>query len=428
MVRNGVILLLAVCGFSAFGEDGRSPINRDLPNWLSLGFESRYRSEGNRGLNFVDGADQDFLLQRLRFSVGVRPAHWIQFFGEAQDSRAFHIPKNAANTRDTLDLRQAYVDIGDEQGFWDLKAGRQAMAFGSERLIGASDWTNVARVFDGVRLGIHHGKDRVDLFATSVVNADPDNWDHHTEGNNLFGAYASLGSLIPGSKVEPYYLYRVSHVFAGEVGQTGHYDSSTYGARAAGAVAKVWTYETELVGQSGAIGAAPLRAWAFEGQLNRQLGHFRWKPNAGVEYNYASGDKRRGDNQVNTFDQLYPTNHSKYGLVDQQGRRNAENVRLMFRLKPRSWLMVGADETWLYLASRNDALYAAGGGVLVAPVAGGARYTDVGREWNLMTEVTKSRYFTFGGQGGILSPGQFLRAYSPGAHRGFYAFYLNARI
>jgi len=51
----------------------RGPINDNLPSWLTLGVQERLRSEGQHGIGFTEGKNEDFLYQRFRFSVGVRP-------------------------------------------------------------------------------------------------------------------------------------------------------------------------------------------------------------------------------------------------------------------------------------------------------------------------------------------------------------------
>jgi len=136
------------------------------------------------------------------------------FFGEFQDARAVNLPVQGAGIRDEADIRQAYVRIGQEGGWWDVKAGRQKMAFGSERVIGAGEWGNTARVFDAVRLGIHHKNDRVDIFSSSVVVNNSKDLDHHMDGDNLHGVYGSFSSWLKGSKIEPYLLLRANHRFA----------------------------------------------------------------------------------------------------------------------------------------------------------------------------------------------------------------------
>lgn len=408
----------------------RSFLNEELktPQWMDVNVQARWRSEGQHEIGFIDGNDQDFLLQRLRMSLTLRPTSWLTFYGEAQDARAFGAPSPDATQKDDLDLRQAYVDIGHESGWWNVKAGRQVLAFGSERLIGGSDWTNTARVFDAVKLGIHHGANRVDLFSSSVVGNSQSQWDHRRAGDDLHGAYASLGSLIPHAKVEPYVLWRLSPSFAAGPGATGKYHSWTYGARVAGGYPDGWNFEGELLGQAGNVAGQSLSAWGAEAQIRKQFVTTVWKPSILAEFNFASGDRHPNDGKINTLDQLYPTNHSIYGIVDVVGRRNTKNIRAGYWIQPRNWLTLKAEGEEIWLASRYDGLYSAGGALSIAPVLDGAKSTHVGGEIDGLAEIKLSRHYSIGIQGGHLFAGGFIQRYSPGAGRGFYALWVDFRL
>ncbi len=427
-VRLWLPAVFLMTGSILLAQDSRTLLNRSMPNWLDLGVQARWRPEGQRAIGFQEGAGQDFFNQRYRFSVGIKPTPWLKFFGEFQDSRAPGLEHQAGNVRDVTELRQAWVDIGNEGGWWDLKAGRQPLAFGSDRVVGASEWGNVPRVFDAVRLGIHHGSDRVDFFASSVVRSDADAPDHHQQGNNLHGVYGSFGSWIHGSKIEPYLLWRSIPFAVDEMGRTGKADSYTYGLRSAGAITPKWVYEAEIIGQRGAIVSGALRSWAATAQAQRILGSLPWKPSLLAEYNYASGDRNPKDNTIGTFDQLYPTNHSIYGVADQIGRRNTSNVRGGIWLRPHKSVLIKTEGHSFWLASRYDALYAANGAVSVPAVAGGAKYGHVGTEFDITGEVKLSRYYVFGAQFGHLFPGRFLETYTPGVGHAFYAVYLDIHL
>ncbi|MBI2687770.1 MAG: alginate export family protein [Acidobacteria bacterium] len=386
------LLILFFLSLTLGGQDVRGPLNEHLPSWITLGAQVRYRAEGLH--------DQNYLLERYRFDVGIQPLPWMAFFSEFQDARAAHMPIQDASVKDRVDLRQAYVRIGKEDGWWDVKAGRQRLVFGSERVIGASEWGNTARVFDAIKLAFHHKNDRFDVFSSSVVMNNPTAWDHHLDGNNLHGVYGSFGSWIKDSKVEPYVLLR-----------TGLRKGWTYGLRSAGRIGPKWTYETEALGQHS-------DQWAGLLQIQRHFRDFRWAPALVGETNYASGG----------LDQLYPTNHSIYGIADQIGRRNTKNVRGGIWLHPEKWLTLKGEGHFFWLADSHEGLYAASGAQTVAPVIGGAKYTDVGPELDLLADVKLSRFYDIGAQYGHLFPGKFLETYSNGAGRSFYAVFLDFHL
>ncbi|MCB1019961.1 MAG: alginate export family protein, partial [Acidobacteria bacterium] len=330
-------------------------LNAHTPSWLTVNAAARFRAEDYTGVNFEDGNNRGFLLQRYRLSAGIRITSWMSAFGEMQDAREAGAKNPNSGLKDSLDLRQAYLKLGTEKGFWDVTVGRQMLAFGSERIIGAGEWGNTARVFDAIKLGLHRGVDRVDFFSSSLVRNDVDNWDHHRDGDNLHGLYGAVRSLVPKSSLEPFVLYRVSPSFS-TAGASGHYDSWTYGFRAASAGTAKWSYEADILTQRGDIGPSRLESWGLTLIGKRKFPSVEWTPEASLEYDFASGDHNPDDGVVNTLDQIYPTNHGKYGVVDQIGRRNMKDAAVGLTVHPFDRLAIKTEGHSFWLANRNDAL------------------------------------------------------------------------
>lgn len=395
-------------------------MNTHLPRWATLHFESRVRLEGQHGEGFRAGSNSDFQLYRNRVSLALQPTGWLQLFGEVQDARSGGIDQPNGSVRDIMDVRQAFLRLGSEESWWKFKVGRQKIAYGTERIIGGAEWGNTARVFDAAFLTVGGKKDKVDFFAASVVVNDADAWDHHEPGNNLHGVWGSFGSWVPGAKVEPLLLFRTNH--------RARSNSWTGGLRSYGDLGKQWSFELEALRQTGSLPNRDLSAWAATLQAQRHFQQSVWSPTLVTEFNYASGDRNPNDGVVNTFDQYYPTNHGIYGLADQMGRRNTRNVRNGVWLRPRPWLTVRAEHHAFWLASRYDALYMFNGSVSIPAVAGGARATYVGREVDLSFDWKRSTHYSFGSQFGYFWSGSFVRQYSPGANRLFYALYMDFKL
>src|SRR6266403_2117275 len=125
-----------------------------LPYWLHIGGEYCDRVEGPTGIGFR-GTSDVYLLDRFRLKVAIQPKDWLKFYGEVQDSRIFfnHRIANANPFEDSWTLWQSYVQVGSSTSGWvDALAGRQALLFGDERVIGPSNWLNVGRTFDVARV------------------------------------------------------------------------------------------------------------------------------------------------------------------------------------------------------------------------------------------------------------------------------------
>jgi hypothetical protein len=390
-------------------------VNERLPKWIRLSGELRFREEGFFGNRFTDGNDDMYLLQRVRLGVDLQPLPWLRMFAQGQDSRVWFTDRaSPAPHRDSADLRQAWVQIGrGERAAVTLRAGRQELAFGEERLVGASNWGNTARTFDAVRLGLRRGGYHADVFASSVVVPRDHAFDRHTQGDNLHGIYGGIDTLIPEAVIEPYAFWRVSPAARGEMGVPGRLDSKTAGFRWNGKLPQNFEYTAEMALQRGSWAGDSVSAWAGFWRLGRLFNSIAWRPRVRLEVNHASGDSNPADGRHETFDVLYPTAHDKYGMTDQAGWKNISHIGIIGEFRPRRALVlqVKAHDRWL--ASARDGLYSAGGTLLVRDVSGRAG-THVGKEVDVQAIWTPAPNVQVGAGVGHMFPGRFLKQTTPG--------------
>jgi hypothetical protein len=180
-------------------------LNQRLSHWLKFGGEFRMRLESEDGIAYKPTNDT-YLLSQFRFNLTIQPTKWFTLFAETQDSRTFfnqHVP-DAVPFQNTWDIRQAYVQIGSSKEGWaDVVVGRQVFSFGDERVIGPSDWLNMGRTFDAVRLDLHHTGYRVSFFASSVALGVDGQMDHHQQGNTYTECTAALKMQSPAPPWSP---------------------------------------------------------------------------------------------------------------------------------------------------------------------------------------------------------------------------------
>ena len=171
-------------------------LNEYLPHWIQFGGQFRDRVESEDGLAYAPVNDV-YDLTQLRIGIYIQPTKWLEFVGVTQDSRVFfnHHVATGSPYQNIWDVREAYLKLGSStDGWFDVVAGRQMFSFGDERVIGPSDWLNMGRTFDTVRLDLHHPGVNVSIFAASVINAIDGQIDHHIEGNNLYGIYTGFSA------------------------------------------------------------------------------------------------------------------------------------------------------------------------------------------------------------------------------------------
>jgi hypothetical protein len=392
-------------------------INKALPAWLKFSGEYRMRLEGFDGGSFKANTKDAYALSRLRLNMRVAPTYWMRFQFQGQDAQAGgkNVKPDAPPFENTMDLRQAYIEFGKaEAAPVTLRVGRQELVFGEMRLIGHLNWTNTARSFDAARLTLVHKKVKADFFSASVVNLREATADKSSGGNDLHGAYFNITKVVPnGGVIEPYVMWRVARGTKTETNLPGRTSRSVFGARFLGKLPSNFDYNVEVVGEKGSVGSDDISAMASHATLGYTLAKLKKKPRLVAEYNYASGDKTPGDGKQETFDQLYPTGHDKYGLADQVGWKNIHDIRtgVEYKWTPKLTL-TGFYHNW-WLASKRDALYAASGAAVVK-VAAGTAGRHVGQELDAQMTYTVNAVMSIGAGYANIFPGEFLKKATPG--------------
>lgn len=379
-------------------------------SWLQFGGQFRDRAEGQVGFHYAP-TDDGYDLTQLRLGIYIQPVNWFKIVAVTQDSRVFfneEVP-NAPPYQNTWDIREAYLTIGNaESDGISATVGREILSFGDERVIGPSDWLNMGRTFDTARLDLHARDAKLALFAASVIVARDGVVDHHIEGNNLYGAYASFDKLIPHLTLEPYLFWRVAPAglrLAEKGSSLGSLDEITGGARLAGTTGPI-DFDVEMNRQTGSLGPKTIDAWA--GHWNSGYVFAKTaKPRLFAEYNYASGNKNPNGSTWGTHDAIYPSSHDKMDFADQFGWRNISDVRVGIQEQlGRLWTLSQlVDNVWL--ASKYDALYSSSGAVSVAahPLV---TSTHAGTELELIAECKQNKHITYGFGLAHLFPGAFL--------------------
>jgi len=391
-------------------------VNLDLPSWMRIGVEHRGRLEGFSNGGFADNREDLYWLNRFRVTARFAITPWLSAAVQAQDARVEG--RNGTITgapfRDQFDVRLAHVDIGNfDRSRYALRAGRQELVFGDQRLVGHGNWLNTARSFDAVRAVFRHRKMRVDGFAASVVAIQMDEINRSGAGNYFYGADAPLAVLPLGGVVEPYQFVRTTERLRTEAGAAGDLTSSTSGIRAAGRMSAQTDYNVESALQRGSLGTDTISAWAAHALVGRTIPIASKIYRVFGEYNFASGDKTPDDGVRGTFDQLYPTPHDKYGLADQVSWKNIHQLRAGLEMRPHAKLAIAGSYHSFWLASSTDALYSAGGAVL-ARIPSGAPDRHVGQELDIQATYTPSPRIQLHGGYAHMFTGAFLKAATPG--------------
>ena len=386
-------------------------LNQRLPSWIGFGLEERFRAEGMEHQSFQRD-DDNYLLNRWRFLMRIKPTSWLRIVGQMQDARAWlqQPPLQPPNTN-RFDLKLAYAEFGNPEQHWiSLRVGRQLINY-NNTLIANSEWRNQARSYDAVVANLHYDRYRVGIFAASVVIPMDEGISHHVEGNNIYGMYGSIDNFIaPSSTLEPFVLWRA----------TDHASEQAYGVRWKGLAFGNFDYSVEGIREAG----DKIDAWGSTDGIAYRFASVPWKPRVFTQYDYASGNKNPNGQVHGTFDTMYPTAHDRFGLSDQFGWQNIQAVRAGVTIEPHHRWTVTAQWLDFWLASATDSLYNTSGGSIVRNAQGTAG-THIGQEVDAYTWYEINRHVNLGTGIGHILPGHYLTMMEKGPSFTYPYFALN---
>lgn len=373
-------------------------------SWVTTGIELRTRSESYRNnlwggaaspddsylwlrvLPYADlhvGKARAFVQPILAYAVGVSPSA-----GPVDQTRA--------------DLLQGFAEV--DLGPVNLRAGRQMLSLGTERLVGTRYGPNVPLAFDGARADVAFGGARVSLLAMKPVQPGPRSFDDATsDAKALWGVYAALPEL------DIYYLGYRNHV-ARFGGQTGYEVRHSVGLRSHGTRGD-WHWNVEGVAQFGHFERQKIAAWTVGTEVGRSFPTLPLAPDATLRFNIVSGDGKPGDGRLGTFNALFPKG-KYFGELSPVGPTNivSVNPRLSGALSERVSFSLAAMAYWRY--SRADGVYDIPGNLVRA--AGDSSERFIGKEAEVTVAWQATPEWELSTSLSAFAPGAFIRETGPG--------------
>jgi hypothetical protein len=130
-------------------------------------------------------------------------------------------------------------------------------------------------------------------------------------------------------------------------------------------------YDAEFAFQTGEVRDLDLTSFAVHAGIGYTF-DTSWLPRLGLVYNYASGDSDPFDSEIETFQNLFPTNHKFYGQMDLFAWQNMHDIEVSFKFSPVKKVNVKAEYHAFWLANTHDVWYRANGVTPVRPLTAAA--------------------------------------------------------
>lgn len=386
------------------------PLDRGRSAYLTLGGQVRERVEGydpsfcglTGGSTFTSLATR--LLVDADLHVGTRFRTFVELGSYWEDGRE---PASRPFDVGDLELQQAFVDVvGVERSGTRLtvRAGRQELPVGTGRLVGIRDAANVRLSFDSVKTIWTRGPQTVvEAAAGRPVVPRKGAFASETSDREWFwyaDASRSFGARRPALEV-----FYVGRSLRGALYGTGVGDESRHsvGARVWGRPVP-WDYSVQAGYQLGSFGSADIRAWGVATETGRGFASLPGRPRLAVRADIASGDRPDGET-LETFNAPYPAlNYFSEAAVFAPG--NSFDLHPYVDVRPVRTVTAGAGVDLVWRFRTSDAIYRAGGGILVPPGLSDARFvtaiTQVDATWQPVPQIALRAAWAWTSAGSVI--------------------------
>lgn len=173
----------------------KDPPKKELPWFETIKFggmirirpEAKYNYDFNRfkndNVSFVGAKAQIWLEKDISEKTKIRITLQDSALWGGEKGSYSGLDTANDNTRQSVGIREAWIESKELLGPIALQAGRQILKYGDERLVGALDWTNVGRSFNGFRFKLD--KDFFSSHAWVMIVGEQD--------SDIVGNSSSLG-------------------------------------------------------------------------------------------------------------------------------------------------------------------------------------------------------------------------------------------
>jgi hypothetical protein len=325
--------------------------------------------------------------------------------------------------------RQPYVDGMEVQtGVAHLDAVKRRRL--SDRLIGASEWPNTGRRFDGISAGFGSGSTHVAVFGLRPLGGAFESYDEALDEIDDIAVYGATvtgrhGQWIPGTEVR---LFTVQYEDERLIAPGSNLSLNTSGASLlignAGTDLLLWGAL-----QTGEWGSEDQDAWAFLVDLGRRFDAAPGKPDVHLAWEQSSGDTDPDDRSHETFFNVLPTNHKFYGSMDYLAFQNLRDAYVEALLGVGPKLKVRTALHDFALTEKTDVWYGGTGAYEEGSLGYAARSigrpypaNDLGQELDLELTWPLPSGFELGVGGGQWWSGEAAEAFFPRKHNGSWGY------
>jgi hypothetical protein len=422
MVKYFILLSLIVVVFEANAQDTLTRIPSRLGTehsvndakaneTLEIGGEIRYQYFHYKNPGWGDESeDRDgFVLTRALLHADLRISTRLRAFLELQSSLADgQVETPSPVDRNPLEAHQVFAEWlvnQDNDHNLILRLGRQELSYGSQRLISVREGPNNRQSFDAAKLSFSKNNFKADGFFGFYVQAKPGIFDDKTSnGVKLWGEYIVINQVPVLNNLDIYYL--------GLSKSTAKFDDGS-GAEVRHSVGTRiwkstgdWLYDVEALYQFGSLGDSKISAWTTSANISYTFHQNAFKPQIGLKTELISGDRKHGDDRLNTFNPLFPKG-AYFGLAALIGPVNLIDAHPYFSVALGKHLTWSEDYDMFYRMNQNDGIYAVNGKLIYTGQQ--KKSKKIGHQLGTALEYTPNKFLYVRAELTWFNAGEFLK-------------------
>ena len=393
--------------------------------WAAFGGQVRLRYMGTINEEFKE-SNSGLFTMRARLHSEFNFGRYFRVFAEG-------IYSNTTNDDDERIGGGSPVDKGAllnlfAEGSFELSEnaklmtwfGRREIQWGHERMLSPGNWLMTRRSWDGGGVSLDWKDYSFDWFLANPVIVVPDGYSTRDSETLLWGVrmktvqseYSPVAGLGGTSwsrhqklLFEPYFInaQRKDVVFQQS---TDSDHRNTFGLLLAGPISNSPVdFEFEGMYQIGNHGSSEIRAYSLTAELGITFDKLHSRPHLWIAGDYSSGDKDSDDEELGTFDPLYPqvsTWFGEHGLID---RKNLLALSANLDFEPIPSMMLRLTYWNLNRSEEADAVYNTSGGILRP--ANGSSSKDLGDSFQFSTTYEPSYHWQLTFTYNYWNPGTF---------------------
>lgn len=402
------------------------PLNKDKDIYVSFGGEARYEyvDFDNEDWGRLNIGHNNFLLQRYDLHADIHLGKNVRVFAQLRSAlQNGRINGPRGIDEDQLNIQNLFIDVNlwtKEDKKLTVRAGRQELDYGSGRLISVREGPNARLYFTGGKIMYSSSRFSIDAFAMMSDIVYKGVFDNQMSKQlNLWGAYSKIIFRKAGN-LDLYYLgiRRDESLFEEGIAPERRHTIGTRLWKYGGG----FIYNLEAAYQFGTFGSGNISAWTASADIGYLFENIKFKPSINLRNDYISGDKTKGDGNLQTFNPLYPKG-GYFGFSPQIGPVNLIDIHpyATMDLLPELKMQIDMVFNWRY--SLQDGVYRPSGSLNLPGSASNKRYIGTAYLANFTYSINKYISFVSGIQ--YFKTGAFINDIIPNSKDGVF---INARL